>query len=149
MQTKLIHDDGGQKTYAVVLAEGDEVVECLQSFANGAGISAASLKAIGAFEKAELAYFDWEQKEYQPIPVDEQVEVASLLGDIAIGTDGAPALHLHAVLGRRDGTTLAGHLQRGLVRPTLEIILTESPAHLQKAFDPASGLALISLDRTD
>jgi hypothetical protein len=66
------------------------------------------------------------------------------VGDIAVGPDGKPSVHVHAVLGRRDGTALAGHLQEGYVRPTLEIIITESPAHLCKVKDAESGLALIS-----
>ena len=93
----------------------------------------------------KLAFFDWESKTYRPIPVEEQVEVASLIGDIAIGPDGKPSIHVHAVLGRRDGTAMAGHLQEARVRPTLEIIVTESPAHLCKVKDPESGLALISV----
>ena len=39
---------------------------------------------------------------------------------------------------------MAGHLQEGHVRPTLEIIVTESPTHLRKTKDEESGLALIS-----
>lgn len=143
MQSKLLHEDGGQRTFAVVLRTGDEAMSCLQDFAINEQISAAQLTAIGAFRTARLAYFDWEQKEYLPIPVSEQVEVASLVGDIAV-TDGKPSLHIHAVLGRRDGTALAGHLQEGHVRPTLEVIVTESPAHLRKVNDSESGLALIS-----
>lgn len=144
MQSKLIHDADGQKTYAVILSTGDEVMSCLNRFATETGLSAASLKAIGAFERAELAFLDWQTKAYEPIPVNEQVEVASLIGDIATGPDGKPALHLHAVLGRADGSALAGHLKSGVVRPTLEIILTESPAHLRKRLDPESGLTLIA-----
>ncbi|MCX5517898.1 DNA-binding protein [Kaistia defluvii] len=145
MQSKLIHEVDGQKTFAVILSAGDEVMACLQAFAAETGLSAASLKAIGAFERAELAFLDWQTKEYSTIPVNEQVEVASLIGDIALGPDGQPALHLHAVLGRADGSALAGHLKSGVVRPTLEVILTESPAHLRKREDPESGLTLISL----
>jgi predicted DNA-binding protein with PD1-like motif len=145
VQSKLIHVADGQKTYAVILSAGDEVTSCLNGFAADANLSAASLKAIGAFERAELAFLNWETKEYSTIPVNEQVEVASLIGDIALDPDGKPALHLHAVLGRADGSALAGHLKRGIVRPTLEIILTESPLHLRKREDPESGLALISL----
>jgi predicted DNA-binding protein with PD1-like motif len=144
VQSKLIHDADGQKTYAVILSTGDEVMSCLNRFATETGLSAASLKAIGAFERAELAFLDWQTKAYEPIPVNEQVEVASLIGDIATGPDGKPALHLHAVLGRADGSALAGHLKSGVVRPTLEIILTESPAHLRKRLDPESGLTLIA-----
>jgi len=119
-------------------------MRCLQAFAAKERLGGAQVTAIGAFSSARLAFFDWEAKQYQPIPVAEQVEVASLVGDIAVGPDGKPSIHVHAVLGRRDGTALAGHLQEGHVRSTLEIIITESPVHLCKVKDAESGLALIS-----
>lgn len=121
-------------------------MECLNAFARAERLSAASFKAIGAFERSELAYFDWETKQYSPIRFNEQVEVAAFTGDIALDPDGAPAVHVHTVLGLRDGSARAGHLRLGLVRPTLEIILTEAPRHLRKRIDPQSGLALIDLD---
>lgn len=142
MQAKLIHQEGGERTFAVILETGDEVMACLQAFAEKEKLAAAQITAIGAFSRAELAYFDWETKEYLSIPVEEQVEVASLLGDVAL-TDGKPSIHAHLVLGRRDGSALAGHLKHGHVRPTLEVIITESPAHLRKCKDAESGLALI------
>jgi predicted DNA-binding protein with PD1-like motif len=49
------------------------------------------------------------------------------------------------VLGCADGTTRGGHLLEGYARPTLELILTESPAQLRRRFNPAAGLALIDL----
>ena len=143
MQYRLLHEDRGQRTFAVILQTGDEAMSCLQAFAEKERIAAAQLTAIGAFREARLAYFDWAAKSYLPIPVAEQVEVASLVGDIA-QADGKPSVHVHAVLGRRDGTALAGHLQQGHVRPTLEVIVTEQPAHLCKVKDPESGLALIN-----
>jgi predicted DNA-binding protein with PD1-like motif len=143
MQSKRIHDADGQQTYAVILSSGDEVTACLTNFAREASLQAASFKAIGALKRATLAFFDWEAKTYLPIEVDEQVEVASLTGDVAIGPDGQPALHIHAVLGRRDGSAVAGHLLTAEVRPTLEVILTESPEYLRKQLDPDTGLALI------
>jgi len=142
MQSKLIHQEGGERTFAVILETGDEVMACLQAFAERENLSAAQITAIGAFSRAELAYFDWETKEYLAIPVEEQVEVASMLGDVAL-TDGKPSIHAHLVLGRRDGQALAGHLREAHVRPTLEVIITESPAHLRKRNDADSGLALI------
>ena len=144
MQTKLLHEAHGLRTYVLVMAEGDEAMACLRGFAREAGLSAASFKAIGAFSHAQLAFFDWDTKTYRPIPVDEQVEVASLTGDIAVDSDGNPAVHVHAVLGRHDGSCVAGHLDSGLVRPTLEVILTEAPAHLRKRHDPVTGLQLIA-----
>jgi len=147
MQTKLLHEQGGNRTFAVILRTGDEAMRCLLEFASHERLGAAQVTGIGALSGGKLAYFDWESKTYLMIPVEEQVEVASLVGDIAIGPDRRPSVHAHAVLGRRDGTALAGHLQEARVRPTLEIIVTESPAHLCKAKDPESGLALIKIDR--
>lgn len=143
MQTRRMNEIGGQATWVVVLETGDEAMACLRQFAAAEGLDSASFTAIGAFERAALAYFDWERREYLPIPVDEQVEVASLVGDIVLGADGAPVVHAHAVLGRRDGSALAGHLDKGFVRPTLELVLTETPGALRKRMDEASGLPLI------
>jgi uncharacterized protein len=117
---------------------------CLQQFAKAQQIFTAQITGIGAFSDVVLQYFDWEKKQYQRIPVHEQVEVASLIGDVAEGSPGSPALHIHMVVGRRDGTAMAGHLGEGHVRPTLELMITESPAHLRKKKDPVSGLALIA-----
>ena len=138
---------GPPAIYAIVLATGDEVANELGRFVREQKIDAAALTAIGAFQKAVLGYFDWETKDYKRIPVDEQVEVLSLIGDVAV-SDAAPTLHMHAVLGRRDGSTVGGHLLEGHVRPTLEIILTEPPACLRKRKDAETGLALIDVDRS-
>ncbi|WP_439409677.1 PPC domain-containing DNA-binding protein [Bradyrhizobium sp. DASA03076] len=146
MRHKLLNDDA-QRTFAVVLDSGDEAMESLKSFAVAQRISAAQITGIGAFSRLVLKYFDWERKSYLENRVDEQVEVASLVGDIADSPSGEPSVHVHLVAGRRDGTALAGHLGLGRVRPTLEVIVTENPAHLQKAHDPATGLALIKLER--
>jgi predicted DNA-binding protein with PD1-like motif len=143
MDAKLIHEQDGQRTFVIVLDTGDEVVESLSSFAIKERIAAAQITGIGALSDVGLNYFDWDKKVYSKIAVQEQVEVASLLGDVALAPDGTPTLHLHIVVGRRDGTALAGHLGEAHVRPTLETILTESPAHLRKVYDPDSRLALI------
>ena len=143
MKQKLLNETNGQRTFAVVLDTGDEVMACLESFVKTRHIRTAQMTAIGAFKSLILKYFDWESKKYLSNKVDEQVEVASLIGDVAIAPSGEPSLHIHLVVGRRDGTALAGHLGTAEVRPTLEVVLTESPAHLQKVKDDATGLALI------
>ena len=119
MQRKLVHEAAGQRMYVAVLEAGDEVHDCLQRLAEEESLSAAQVTAIGAFRDATLAYFDWETKSYDEIPVDEQVEVLSMTGDIALDENDRPKLHLHAVLGRRDGSTVGGHLMGAHVRPTL------------------------------
>ncbi len=143
MQQKLIFEAGGQRTFVLVLETGDEVMKCLQSFISAENVTAAQITAIGAFSDVVLQYFDWDKKSYLSNGLHEQVEVASLIGDVAQSPSGDPALHIHLVVGRRDGSAMAGHLGEAHVRPTLEVILTESPAHLRKVKDPESGLALI------
>jgi predicted DNA-binding protein with PD1-like motif len=117
----------------------------LTNFARENNLTVASLTALGAFSDAALGYFDIERKEYQEIPVEEQVEVLSLVGTIVPLDDGEPQVHAHVVLGRSDGTTWGGHLLEAHVRPTLEIIVTDSPEHLQRRTDEQTGLPLISM----
>ena len=144
MRSKLIQEEGGEKTFALVFDTGDEVVAEITNFARENALDAATLTAIGAFSSATLGYFDIVRKEYEKIPVEEQVEVLSLIGDIALN-EGEPELHSHVVLGRRDGTTRGGHLLEAHVLPTLEVVLVESPDHLKKRTDEETGLALIDL----
>lgn len=144
MHSKLLNADP-PVTYAVVLDTGDEVVGELGKFVRDQEVEAASVTAIGAFRRALLGYFHWETKQYKQIAVEEQVEVLSLLGDVAVGDQG-PTLHLHAVLGKADGSVVGGHLLEAHVRPTLEVILVQPPSYLRKRKDPETGLALIVTD---
>lgn len=145
MQTRQVHETDGLRTFVVVFDRGDEPKARLEDFARDHGVTGASVSAIGAFESATLAYFDREELAYQDLPVTEQVEVLSFLGDIARkGED--PELHAHVVVGRRDGSTFGGHLRAATVWPTLEVVVQESPDHLRKRHDDATGLALIDLD---
>jgi predicted DNA-binding protein with PD1-like motif len=143
MRAKQLLSDSGERVFAVIFETGDDPVAGLTRFAEERKLGASAFTAIGAFSEATLGYFEWEKKDYERIPVKEQVEVLSLLGDIAL-QDGKPKLHAHVVLGRRDGSACGGHLLEARVRPTLEVIITETPAHLRRRHDPASGLALIT-----
>jgi hypothetical protein len=144
MKGKLI-SSAGDKTYAVIFDTGDEVVKGLTAFAREHRLAGSHFTAIGAFQDVTLGYFGWQKKDYQKIPLREQVEVLSLVGDVALKPDGSPQLHAHVVVGRPDGTTRGGHLLEAHVRPTLEVVLVESPVHLQRQHDAESGLALIRL----
>jgi predicted DNA-binding protein with PD1-like motif len=147
VKSRLIHEDGGQRTFVLVFDTGDEAMDGLSEFAREQRLSAAQLTGIGAFSEVVLGYFDWQAKEYERISLNEQVEVVSLLGDVALEGE-EPAVHAHVVVAHSDGRASGGHLLGGRVRPTLEVVLTESPAHLRKRHDANSGLALIALDES-
>jgi predicted DNA-binding protein with PD1-like motif len=147
MKYKVV-EDADVVTYVVVCDPGDEAVAALTQFAQAEDLEAASIAAVGAFEHAVVGWFDRAAKDYRRIRVDEQCEVLSLLGDVAEGQDG-PILHMHTVLGLSDGTTRGGHLLEGKVFPTLEVVVTETPAELRKVMRPDLGIALIDLDRSE
>jgi hypothetical protein len=144
MKAKLISDQW-PKTYAVIFDKGDELIAGLTQVAREHELAASHFTAIGAFSDAMLGYFDRQRKDYLRIPVHDQVEVLSLVGDVAL-EDGKPKIHAHAVLGRADGSTCGGHVLEAHVWPTLEVILEESPGHLRRTSDPETGLALIRLE---
>jgi predicted DNA-binding protein with PD1-like motif len=143
MKSKVLHEAAGQRTIALIFQTGDKVMSALAEFAGENRLSGSHFTAIGAFQSATLGYFDWNAKDYKRIPVNEQAEVVALVGDVALGPDDKPKVHAHVVLGKSDGSALAGHLLDATVRPTLELIITESPAHLRRVHDPTTGLALI------
>lgn len=146
MRAKLINDAHGERTFALIFDKGDEVVSTIEAFAAEHQLVASRMTAIGALESVTLGYFNWETKEYDRNEFDEQVEVLSMIGDLA--HDGKKVkLHAHIVLGRRDSSAIGGHLLHAIVRPTLEVLLIDSPSYLKRVKDPESGLALIKIGR--
>jgi predicted DNA-binding protein with PD1-like motif len=132
-----------RRTFAFVFVPDEDPVALTAGVASELRLASCQITAVGGFSRATLGYFDHERREYLRIPIAEQVEVLSLLGDIAHDDEGKRIVHVHCVVGLRDGTTRGGHLLEARVRPTLEMIVTEWPTHLRKRFDPAIGLALI------
>ncbi|MBB3593077.1 hypothetical protein FHX08_003421 [Rhizobium sp. BK529] len=146
MQSKLLSDEADERTFILILDDGEEAFAAISRFAELQSIDGASISAIGAFSSAVVGFFDFKTKTYRKIPIEEQCEVLSTLGDLARGDDGKPSLHLHVVLGLSDGNTRGGHFIEGFVHPTLEIIIRENPVGLRRKRRPDLGIALIDLD---
>jgi hypothetical protein len=147
MHTRLLHDRDGQRTFAVILETNDEFPERLLDFVRDSGVKSAWLTALGAFSDATVAFWDPETHEYIPITIAEQVEVLSLVGNVAVMPDGNARVHSHAVLGTRDGHGRGGHLMKARIMPTLEIFLEETREPLTRRVDVATGLPLIRFDK--
>lgn len=144
MKSTLLQEQGG-RMFAVVFDKGDEVIAGLTDFAKQQGCDSSEFTAIGAFSGATLGYFDRERRDYRQIPIEEQVEVLSLVGNITL-SDGKPKIHAHVVVGRSDGTTRGGHILEAHVWPTLEVVVTETPARLRRQHDSETGLALLAAE---
>ena len=105
-------------------------MDCLNRFVTADRIKAAQLTAIGALRDVVLMYFDWDKKDYARIPVREQVEVASMIGDVAEDPDGNLRRHIHLVVGQRDGSTMRRppySVKHRVTRPTLEVVVNKRP----------------------
>jgi uncharacterized protein len=142
MQTKLVKDMPEEQVYTIVFHKGDEVLSGLTDFAIAHKIADAHFTGIGATSGATLAWLDLAHKSYHPIRVAQQCEVLSLIGDVAV-FNGKPIVHMHAVLGKSDGSTVGGHVFELNINPTLEVFMTVNTTPLKKRPDDASGIKLI------
>jgi predicted DNA-binding protein with PD1-like motif len=142
MQVKLVKDTPDEKVYAVIFHAGDEALSGLTDFANQYHIIDAHFTGIGAVSGATLGWLNPAQKQYHAIPVTQQCEVVSMIGDIAT-FNGKPVVHTHVVLARHDGTTVGGHVWELHVNPTLEVFVTANSTPLKKKPDDATGMKFI------
>jgi uncharacterized protein len=142
MKFKILNQSAQETTYAVIFGAGDEILGGLTQFAEENHISAARITAIGSIHDGTLAWLNPDTKKFRMIHIDQQAEVLSLLGDIAM-YQGKPVVHVHMVVGFGDGTAHGGHLLQAHVWPTLEVIVTSYPRPLYKKFDPEKGIAVI------
>lgn len=142
MQVKQVKDSTDEKVYAVIFYRGDEALSGLTDFAIQHKIEDAHFTGIGAVSGATLAWLDPANKMYHRIPVTEQAEVLSLIGDVST-FNGRPVVHMHAVLGRSTGAPIGGHVFELNVNPTLEIFMTVNTTPLKRRPDDASGMKVI------
>ena len=142
MQVQSLNPGEPTKEYSVIFYQGDEAFSGLLDFAEKYHVTSAHFTAIGAVNGATLGWFDPQRKMYKKIPIDGQVEVISMVGDIAL-YQGKPVVHTHMVVGTSDGKTRGGHVLAAYVSPTLEVMVTVDPIAMHKRFDPETDLTLI------
>ena len=142
MQAKLVKDTPGEQVYSIIFYKDDDVLSGLTDFAIAHKVSDAHFTAIGAVSGATLAWLDIPKKMYRRIAVTQQVEVVSLIGDIAV-FNGVPVVHMHTVLSKSDGSTIAGHVFELVTNPTVEVFMTVNKTPLGKKADDLSGMKLI------
>lgn len=143
MKHRILEDIGGRRKFLIVLAPGEEAIETVTAFAKENDVEGASIQGIGAFSHTQLGYFNPTTKEFVQNDINEQTEVLSMIGNVAVEEGEGFHLHIHTVLGCRDATTRGGHLIKGWVSPTMELIIEESEVHMKRSVDDATGLVLL------
>ena len=144
METRMQFQRFAEGRFQLRLEMGDEVLESLTSLAEREALTFATFSGLGAASSARIAFFDVAARQYETHDFDEQVEVVSLTGNLAL-RDGKPFVHAHAALGRRDLSVIGGHVVALVARPTIEIELRPENAQIARLLDEESGLALLSL----
>ncbi|MFT4106924.1 MAG: DNA-binding protein [Lacrimispora sp.] len=131
-----------EHTFVVRLDPGDEILLSLIKLCREEGIKLASVTGLGAVDTVQLGVFDTEKKQYYSREYRGLYEIASLMGSIT-QKDGAPYLHLHMVIGNpHTGECHGGHLSRGVISATGELIITEIPGTVERREDEDIGLNL-------
>lgn len=136
--------DRQDQGYIIRFEDGETVPDRLLEFLGEQAVCAGSFSALGAVRSCRIAYFNVQKRAYEDINLNEQLEVLSLIGNVAM-YEGKPLVHAHITLGRRDGTVLGGHLRQGVVRPTLELSLRVNDEPLRRALDPKYDLPSLDL----
>ena len=129
--------------YVLRLDEGEEAVATIREFLTEHGILAGYFVAWGGFSRLRLEYFSPGQRAFKEWLLDRQVEVASLLGNIAC-QEGRPVIHAHLTVGDEDFRTYSGHLAEGTVRPMLEVFVVPLPGELRRVRDPVRNLFVLA-----
>lgn len=130
--------------YVIRFEEGESFPARLIEFLRAKSITAGSFTGLGAMFGSTIAFFDVATRAYEDIELNEQLEVVSLVGNVAMH-EGVPLVHAHVALGRRNGLVVGGHLRHGTVRPTLEIYLRALKETVERRVDRKYGLPALDL----
>ncbi len=138
---KVVHE--GNENYVLRFDPGDEVIGGIKDFCDQKKITGGFLWGIGSCQGLTLSYYDLEAKKYQDTELEERLEIASLLGNVAQHR-GETIVHAHGVFGDRATQARVGHVKKLVVSATGEIHLRMFEGELSRQSDPETGLNLLA-----
>lgn len=126
-------------TYILRMDPGEEILSTVKTFAEREGVKLASVQAIGAVGEFTVGAFDTAEKKYYSNEFRGAYEITSLMGNINT-MDGAFYCHLHMNAADKTGRAVGGHLNRAVVSATCEMVVTQIPGTVDRAFSDKIGL---------
>jgi predicted DNA-binding protein with PD1-like motif len=129
-----------ERRFFLQFEHGEEIKDKLRAFADEHAIGVGVLRGLGAADRCVLDFYHLPEQRHESLCVEEATEVAGLVGNVTRGHDGRPIAHVHATLGRPDGSTLGGHVESLVAGATLEVDLEVFPGTLHRELDPRVGL---------
>lgn len=121
-QMRVTETQATAHVFDAIFSPGDEVLSGLTDLARKHGVTSGYVTGLGGLSGALLGFGDPKIGGFARIAVDEKCELVSLVGHIQM-RDGAPYVHLHAIVALEDGSTKAGHVFELRVDPVAEISL--------------------------
>ena len=128
--------------YLLRLDPGEELRSEVEKFCAETGINAAWVNALGSCKELELAYYNLEKKEYETKSFSEDLEIATMVGNIAI-KDSSPFVHIHGTLSNREMSVIGGHINRCVVSATCEVSIWVAGGTMSRKYDESTGLHLL------
>jgi len=133
---------GKQDRRLFIVEKGEKLIETLTRQFKSADLSGGVLSGLGALTHAELGYYHLNRKEYTRKRFDEEYELLSLTGNIAL-KDGLPFIHAHVTLSGEDFSAFGGHLFEAVVAVTAEISVIPFDFSPERKPNDSVGLATI------
>jgi len=127
------------------LFENEDLLESISDTAKKTKVNAGFFILIGTLKKANLGFY--RQGIYEPVEIDEPVEIVSCMGNISLKEEKDLVVHAHISVSDEKGRVLGGHVLPGcIVAATAELMLVEAvDVKLQRKFDEKTKLFLWSL----
>jgi predicted DNA-binding protein with PD1-like motif len=124
------------------LSYGGDLLEEITEICQRENIQLGWIEALGAVQRARLAFYNQETHEYQFFVIDQPLEITKLVGNVSL-KDNSPFVHAHITLADKRGNAYGGHLASGTVVFVCEVILEifDGPM-LKRDFDETTGLSL-------
>ncbi|MFQ3475603.1 DNA-binding protein [Halonotius sp. F2-221B] len=126
--------------YVARLETGADWRAEIEDLAREVDAEAGWFSAIGSVEDAEVWFYDQDDREYQSVDFEEPLEVAACVGNVSL-LDGDLFAHTHAVLSRRSGQALAGHINTATVFAG-ELYFRAFEEPLRREYDEMTALDL-------
>lgn len=124
------------------ISRGRDLLDELTALCRREGVRLGRVEAIGALEKARLAFYDQSARKYRFHSFRRPLELVQLAGNVSI-RDGAAMVHAHVTLSDRHGRCFGGHLAPGTIVFACEFIIEALDGkRLERWPDEATGLAL-------
>ncbi len=131
--------------YRIRLDPGDEIISSLKEFASAQGFQGGFFVGIGAGREFEIGWFDAEKGTYKKGHLVGGFEILSLIGNIGVDEENKHIAHAHITIAGEDHESIGGHLFKGVISVTGEIMFMKSDKPFRRAMDNKFGIFLWEL----